>query len=146
MCILKFIMEYNYIVNVVHDLSLWCRYEEWDKYSREIEELNVSVENFTVSTFIIFTWKWTIIFLSCVSVSQSTITTVEKNINEMLQTQHLSRSREARDLNLLLDNNSYVQTWSIAQIIVIMVTTTIQVYFVRKLFEVRPSRYSRARI
>ncbi|KOX79286.1 Transmembrane emp24 domain-containing protein 6 [Melipona quadrifasciata] len=80
------------------------RYEEWDKYSREIEELNVSVENFT-----------------------STITTVERNINEMLQTQHLSRSREARDLNLLLDNNSYVQTWSIAQIIVIMVTTTIQI-------------------
>lgn len=71
---------------------------------------------------------------------------MERNINEMLQTQHLSRSKEARDLNLLLDNNSYVQTWSIAQIIVILVTTTVQVYFVRKLFEVKPSRYSRAGI
>ncbi|XP_033354985.1 transmembrane emp24 domain-containing protein 5-like [Bombus vosnesenskii] len=99
------------------------RYDEWDKYSMELEELNLSVENFT-----------------------SAIINVEKNINEMLQTQYLSRSREARDLNLLLDNNSYVQTWSIAQIIVIMVTTTIQVYFVRKLFEVKPSRYSRAGI
>ncbi|XP_017762298.1 PREDICTED: transmembrane emp24 domain-containing protein 5-like [Eufriesea mexicana] len=99
------------------------RYDEWDKYSRELEELNLSVENFT-----------------------SVITNVERNINKMLQTQHLSRSREARDLNLLLDNNSYVQTWSIAQIIVIMVTTAIQVYFVRKLFEVKPSRYSRAGI
>lgn len=99
------------------------RYDEWDKYSRELEELNLSVENFT-----------------------SAITNVERNINEILQTQHLSRSREARDLNLLLDNNSYVQTWSIAQIVVILVTTTIQVYFVRKLFEVKPSKYGRAGI
>ncbi|CAK9828772.1 Transmembrane emp24 domain-containing protein 5 [Anthophora retusa] len=99
------------------------RYDEWDKYARELEELDLSVENFT-----------------------TVITNVERNINKMLQTQNWSRSKEARDLNLLLDNNFHVQTWSIAQIIVIMVTTTIQVYFVRKLFEVKPSRYSRARI
>ncbi|XP_076244101.1 transmembrane emp24 domain-containing protein 5 [Calliopsis andreniformis] len=99
------------------------RYDEWDKYARELSELNLSVENFTTS-----------------------IINVEKNINEMLQTQHLSRSREARDLSLLLDNNFYVQTWSIAQIIVITVTTTVQVYFVRKLFEVKPSKYARAGI
>ncbi|XP_017892902.1 transmembrane emp24 domain-containing protein 6-like [Ceratina calcarata] len=99
------------------------RYDEWDKYTKELEELNMSVENFT-----------------------SAIIHVEKNINEMLQTQYLSRSREARDLSLLLDNNFYVQTWSIAQIIIAIVTTTTQVYFVRKLFEVKPSRYSRAGI
>ncbi|KZC14423.1 Transmembrane emp24 domain-containing protein 6 [Dufourea novaeangliae] len=99
------------------------RYDEWDKYSRELEELHLSVDNFT-----------------------STITNVEKNMNEMLQTQHLSRSREARDLNLLLDNNFYVQMWSIAQITVIIITTTTQVYFVRKLFNVKPSKYSRAGI
>lgn len=99
------------------------RYDEWDKYAKELEELNLSVENFTTA-----------------------ITNVERNINEMLHTQHLSRSREARDMSLLLDNNAYVQTWSIAQIIVILVTTTIQVYFVRKLFEVKPSRHSRAGI
>lgn len=64
----------------------------------------------------------------------------------MLQIQHLSRSREARDINLLLDNNSYVQNWSIAQLVVIAATTTLQVYFVRRLFEVRPSGYSRVRI
>lgn len=96
------------------------RYDEWDKYSRELEEMNLSVENFT-----------------------TTITNVERNINEMLQTQYLSRSREARDLNLLLDNNSYVQTWSIAHIFAITVTTTVQVYLVRKLFEVKPSKYSK---
>ncbi|XP_076757943.1 transmembrane emp24 domain-containing protein 5 [Xylocopa sonorina] len=99
------------------------RYDEWDKYSKELQDLNVSVENFT-----------------------SAIINVEKNINEMLQTQYMSRSREARDMNLLLVNNSYVQTWSIVQIVVIMVTTTIQVYFVKKLFEVKRSRYSRAGI
>ncbi|XP_015172560.1 PREDICTED: transmembrane emp24 domain-containing protein 5-like [Polistes dominula] len=97
------------------------RYDQWEKYTKELEELNLSVENFT-----------------------STIRNVEKNINDILQSQHLSRSQEARDLNLLLDNNFYVQTWSIAQIIVIAVTTTIQVYFVKKLFDVKPSRYSKA--
>lgn len=97
------------------------RYDQWEKYTKELEQLNLSVENFT-----------------------TTIKNVEKNINNVLQTQHMGRSREARDLNLLLDNNFYVQTWSIAQIIVITVTTVIQVHFVKRLFEVRPSRYSKA--
>lgn len=96
------------------------RYDQWEKYTKELEDLNLSVENFT-----------------------TTIKNVEKNINDMLQTQQWSRSREARDLNLLLDNNFYVQTLSIAQIIVITVTTMIQIYFVKKLFEVRPSRYTK---
>ena len=59
------------------------------------------------------------------------------NINEMLQLQHHSRGREARDYNLLLDNNRYVLTWSIAQISVVVVTTIVQVYFVRKLFDIK---------
>ncbi|XP_020299675.1 transmembrane emp24 domain-containing protein 5 [Pseudomyrmex gracilis] len=99
------------------------RYDQWQKYTQELEELNLSVENFT-----------------------NTIINVEKNINEMLQTQHWSRSREARDLNLLLDNNSYVQIWSIAQLALILMTTTVQVYFVRKLFDEKPSGHSKTRI
>ncbi|XP_012261676.1 transmembrane emp24 domain-containing protein 5 [Athalia rosae] len=99
------------------------RYDQWDKFTMELAELNLSVQNFT-----------------------TTIVGVEKNINEMLQIQHLSRSREARDINLLLDNNSYVQNWSIIQLLVITATTTLQVYFVRRLFEVKPSGYSRVRI
>ncbi|XP_066591176.1 transmembrane emp24 domain-containing protein 1-like [Prorops nasuta] len=98
------------------------RYDQWEKYTKELVELNLSVENFT-----------------------NTIITVEKNINEMLQYQHLSRSQEARDLNLLLDNNSYVQTWSLAQVIVILVATVVQVYFVRKLFDIKPG-HSKTRI
>ncbi|XP_011303814.1 transmembrane emp24 domain-containing protein 1 [Fopius arisanus] len=99
------------------------RYDQWDKFTKELEELNLSVENFT-----------------------TTIVNVEKNINEMLQSQHASRSREARDLNLLLDNNVYVQRWSIVQMMVIISTTVLQVYFVRKLFDVKPSGHSKMRI
>lgn len=77
---------------------------------------------------------------------QTSIINVEKNINEMLQSQVYSRSREARDLYLLTDNNSYVQNWSIAQIIVITAATALQIYFVRKLFDTRGSGYSKVRI
>lgn len=64
----------------------------------------------------------------------------------MLNTQAISRSREARDLNLITDNNSYVQNWSIVQIIVIIATTVLQVYFVKKLFQERPTGSSKIRI
>lgn len=59
------------------------------------------------------------------------------NINEMLQYQHHSRGREARDYNLLSDNNRYVLTWSITQIFVVVATTMVQVYFLRKLFDIK---------
>ncbi|XP_055704239.1 transmembrane emp24 domain-containing protein 5 [Phlebotomus papatasi] len=98
------------------------RYDEWDKYAKEIEELQLNIHNFT-----------------------STINTVQRNINDMLQYQSHSRSREARDFALLADNNVYVQKWSLAQILVILVTTTIQVYFVRKLFDIKTGS-SRSRI
>lgn len=68
---------------------------------------------------------------------QTTIKTVERNINEMLQLQYYTRGREARDYNLLSDNNRYVMMWSIVQIVVISATSALQVYFVRKLFEVK---------
>lgn len=65
---------------------------------------------------------------------------MEHNINEMLQYQHHTRGRETWDYNLLEDNNRYVQNWSIAQILVITCTTVVQVYFVRKLFEIKNAR------
>lgn len=100
------------------------RYDEWDKFTKELEDLNLSVENFTTS-----------------------IINVEKNINEMIQSQIYSKSREERDFHLLVDNNSYVQNWSIVQIIVIAATTSFQVYFLRKLFDDRSSSgYSKVRI
>lgn len=99
------------------------RYNLWDQYTKEVEELNMNMQNFT-----------------------TTIVTVEKNINEMLQYQHHSRGREQWDMNLLEANNSYVSRWSIVQIVVIMVTTSLQVYFVRKLFDVKVGGSGRSRI
>ncbi|XP_071445850.1 transmembrane emp24 domain-containing protein 1 [Hetaerina americana] len=90
------------------------RYDEWDKFSKELEDLDLSVQNFT-----------------------ETIRSVEKNIQDMLQYQHHSRGREGRDYNLLLDNNAYVQNWCLVQIFFIACTTILQVYFVRKLFEIK---------
>lgn len=66
---------------------------------------------------------------------QTTLQTVERNINEMLLYQHFSRASEARDYNLITDNNSYVMRWSIMQVVVIVSTIIVQVYFVRKLFD-----------
>lgn len=96
------------------------KYDAWDKYAKEIEELQLNLQNFTV-----------------------TIGTVERNINDMLSYQSYSRNREARDFALLNDNNGYIQTFSICQIAVIIVACSIQVFFVRKLFDVKLSSKSR---
>jgi len=99
------------------------KYDEWDKYAKEIESLNLNMQNFS-----------------------SVINTVERRINDMFLFQSHSRNAEARDMALLEDNNSYVQTWSIAQIVVIIITCSVQVYFVRKLFDIKGTGYGRTRI
>ncbi|XP_060528217.1 transmembrane emp24 domain-containing protein B [Cylas formicarius] len=98
------------------------RYDLWSQYTKDVEELNLNMENFT-----------------------SSIMEVERNINHMLQFQHHSRGREAWDYNLLQGNNSYVVRWSLIQIVVIIATVCIQVYFVRKLFDTNGSN-KRSRI
>lgn len=45
----------------------------------------------------------------------------------MLQYQAHSRNSEARDYALLIDNNKYVQNWSLIQIVVILLTCSVQV-------------------
>lgn len=52
---------------------------------------------------------------------------MERNINDMFLYQSQSRSSEARDMALISDNNNYVQTWSLAQIVVIMIAGAVQV-------------------
>ncbi|CAG9799436.1 unnamed protein product [Chironomus riparius] len=99
------------------------KYDDWERFTKEIEDLNLNMQNFT-----------------------QVVQTVETNLNVMSQYQANSRAREARDYALIRDNNSYVGTWSIVQIFVIVVTTTVQVYFVRKLFDIKSSGYSRSRI
>lgn len=93
------------------------RYDKWDDFNKEIEEMNLNVANFT-----------------------NIIRGVEKNINEILQYQHNSRGRETRDFLLLSDNNTYIVTWSLIQIFCIAATSVIQVVFVRQLFSVKNVR------
>ena len=59
---------------------------------------------------------------------------VDKRIQFMHQFQQKSRGLESRDYNLLLKNMSYVSNWSIAQVLVVICSGTVQVYFVKKLF------------
>jgi hypothetical protein len=60
---------------------------------------------------------------------------VDQRVGSVLQLLHHSRAREARDFALLEDNQSYVSFWSGLQCVIIMLTTGVQVYFVRKLFD-----------
>nr|CAG4652058.1 EOG090X0AV2 [Triops cancriformis] len=90
------------------------RYDQWEKYTQELKDADISVGSFT-----------------------STLSGVDKRVQEMLQYQQLSRGKEARDFNILEANNKYVQYWSLAQCSVIILATTVQVYFVKKLFETK---------
>ena len=45
----------------------------------------------------------------------------------MRQFQSMTRSGEARDFNLIQDNSAYVQNWSIAQALVVILCTAVQV-------------------
>jgi len=88
------------------------RYDEWEKFSQELQDMDVTVENFT-----------------------TTLKHVDQRIQIMRQFQTMTRGGEARDFNLIQDNSSYVQTWSIAQIIVVIVCTVVQVNFVKSFFK-----------
>ncbi|XP_023210149.1 transmembrane emp24 domain-containing protein 6-like [Centruroides sculpturatus] len=86
--------------------------DEWESYIKELEEMDVTVANFT-----------------------GTLKTVDERVGEMLKYQDQSRRQVSRDWYLVDANNRWVLYWSLAQCIVICITSTIQVVFVRKLFE-----------
>merc|ERR1711971_397410 len=88
------------------------RYDEWEKFSQELQDMDVTVENFT-----------------------QTLRSVDQRIQVMRQFQSMSKGSEARDFNLIQDNSSYVQNWSIAQALVVMLCTAVQVYFVKSFFK-----------
>lgn len=98
------------------------RYDEWEKYAQEIQDLNVNMQNFS-----------------------TTIVNVETRVNEVFQYLSAARAWEARDYALIVDNNAYVMYWSLIQIFVILTTSTVTVYFVRKLFDIK-SGPSKSRI
>jgi len=88
------------------------RYDEWEKYSKELEEMDLHVTNFT-----------------------TIISNVDQRMGQVVQMLHHSRARESRDFSLIQDNAYYVSFWSLLQCGIIFTTTAVQVYFVRKLFD-----------
>ena len=98
------------------------RYDEWEKFSEEVNDLDMSVGNFT-----------------------EILSSVDKRIQVMRQFQQLSRGLGSRDYNVLLANSNYVTTWSLAQAIVVILAGITQVYFVKKLFET-PKRGGKSRM
>ena len=88
------------------------KYDEWEKYSKELLALNVTVQTFT-----------------------DNLMNVDKHIQTMRQFQQLSRGLEARDYNMLESNRSYVSAWSVMQCLVILACGFGQVHFVKKLFD-----------
>ncbi|XP_062574704.1 transmembrane emp24 domain-containing protein 6-like [Saccostrea cucullata] len=87
--------------------------EEWTKYVAEIEGLHTTVQNFTTS-----------------------ISEVQKSIDQVRLHQATSRMNVIKDWYLLTGNNAYVMYWSVFQIVSILATSCFQVYFVRKLFNI----------
>lgn len=88
--------------------------DKWESYVQELEALGVTVNNFT-----------------------DTLQKVDGQVGEMLKYQDQNRRHLARDWYIVDGNNRYVQYWSLAQCVVIVATSALQVYFVRKLFEVK---------
>lgn len=87
------------------------RYDEWEKFAQELQDMDVTVQNFTAA-----------------------LSSVDKRVQVMRQFQQISRGLESRDMNLLESNLNYVFTWSMAQVLVVVVSGVTQVYFVKSLF------------
>ncbi|KAK3592585.1 hypothetical protein CHS0354_001751 [Potamilus streckersoni] len=84
---------------------------EWDKYSKELDDIHVAVSNFATS-----------------------INSVENSINEVLKHQAHTKMIWAWDYYWAYRNSNYVQYWAILHCAIFFVTSVFQVYFVRRLF------------
>ena len=97
------------------------RYDEWEKFSQELQDMDVTVENFTST------------LRSVDQRVQVNFTTAQENdyndqyLQIMRQFQAMSKGTEARDFNLIVGNASYVQTWSIIQCSIVIICTIVQV-------------------
>ncbi|ESO98526.1 hypothetical protein LOTGIDRAFT_142774 [Lottia gigantea] len=89
--------------------------EEWSKYVIEISDVHALAENYTVTVL---------------------LTGVQTSISEMRRYQSQSRFSVMKDWYLIKTNNEYIQTWSIIQCLVIIFTSSLTVFFVRRLFKV----------
>lgn len=103
----------RFVSKLVHFYIVTMVEAEWTKYVEEIEELKTAVENFTV-----------------------VITEVQNSIKQVRLHQSSTRLNVMKDWYLLTGNNSYVMYWSLFQIACVLMTSSFQVYFVRKLFNI----------
>lgn len=88
--------------------------DEWEKYVQELSDAEVTVANFT-----------------------SSLKNVDHNIGSMLKSLDQSRRQHTHDWYIVESNQRYVQNWSIIQCTVIIISSVVQVFFVRKLFDSR---------
>ncbi|XP_054154298.1 transmembrane emp24 domain-containing protein 6-like [Oppia nitens] len=86
--------------------------DEWEKYIQELTDAEVTVGNFT-----------------------NALRTVDNNIGLMIKSLDHSRRLNTADWYLVDGNNRYVRNWSIAQCIVVVISSVVQVVFVKKLFD-----------
>lgn len=89
---------------------------EWESYIQELTNADLSVANTT-----------------------NMLRNVDQNINSMINYLEFSKQQHSYDWHLIESNNQYVQNWSIIQCVVIVISGLVQVYFVRKLFNMEPN-------
>ncbi|KAJ6219315.1 hypothetical protein RDWZM_005127 [Blomia tropicalis] len=97
---------------------------EWERYIQELSDADMVANNAT-----------------------NMMRNVDNNINEMMRYLENSKQQYTYDSYLSESNRNYVQNWSILQCIVIMISSIVQVVFVRKLFSMNEGGkgYSRPR-
>ena len=67
-------------------------------------------------------------------VFQDVLQRVARNVNQMFQIQGMGRQSLTMDWYIIIANNQYIQTWSILMCVVIVLSGSLQVFFVRRLF------------
>ena len=67
---------------------------------------------------------------------QASIDKVAKQVNEARLHQAVSRQRAVKDWYTIRNNNNTIQFWSLIMIVVIIIASGVQAYFLRRLFNV----------
>ena len=106
------------------------RYDEWEKFSQELQDMDVTVENFTSTLRSVDQRVQVASARGFNPISLKIILFLSLQI--IRQFQAMSKGTEARDFNIIQGNFNYVQNWSMAQILVVIICTIVQVSAVDK--------------
>ncbi|XP_019634989.1 PREDICTED: transmembrane emp24 domain-containing protein 6-like [Branchiostoma belcheri] len=107
----------RYISKMVYLFVSVSYKEDWDQYSQVLAENVESMQSLGNLTH--------------------TMAMVRNRVNYMLSFQNYNRWHFAKDFRMAKISNFYVQFWSILQCVVIIGCAFFQVYFVKKLFNVK---------